>query len=408
MFLIDAFLLQDLQQEGQVVRVGSLSVRWVLMEHADPWLLTVNCKQMSQSHVNTKRRPHLTSQYNFPFARKRCIKAMQLEAEGPPAKKHASDKGKQTDRETGADGPGKPSENDATGKPSEDDGTGKPNEDDGTGKPNEDDGTGKPNEDDGTVKSSEDDGTGKPNEDDGTGKPNEDDGTGKPNEDDGTGKPNEDDGTGKPNEDDGPGKPSEAEQQRDWTDDGSRDKTLILETGKEASRQEGEEKMETEQEQDRPRRIRKCRLSSEKVKEAVESPSVDTEENLSFISRPWRFIDGKVNRPVCKAILEAVLYHIMSQPGLTQQTLLEHYKDALQPVAVLDIVQALIELGCVTKRTLVKDPKPSLFSGSAPASRGSTVSLEEPDAVFYEPTISCCLQLCRVLPNERHWNDNLL
>lgn len=70
--------------------------------------------------------------------------------------------------------------------------------------------------------------------------------------------------------------------------------------------------------------------------------------------------------------------------------------------------QALIELGCVTKRTLVKDPKPSLFSGSVPASRGSTVSLEEPDAVFYEPTISCCLQLCRVLPNERHWNDNLL
>uniref|UniRef100_M4AJV5 Ral transcription factor IIIC subunit 1 n=1 Tax=Xiphophorus maculatus TaxID=8083 RepID=M4AJV5_XIPMA len=321
----NAFLLQDLQEEGQVVRVGSLSVRWVLMDHADPWLLTVNCKQMSQSHVNAKRRPHLTSQYNFPFARKRCIKAMQLEAEGPPAKKHASDKEKQTDRETGADGPGKPSENDATGKPSENDGTGKPNEDDGTGKPNEDDGTGKPNEDDGTGKSSEDDGTGKPNEDDGTGKPNEDD------------------GIGKPSENDGPGKPSEAEQ-----------------------------------------------------------------ENLSFISRPWRFIDGKVNRPVCKAILEAVLYHIMSQPGLTQQTLLEHYKDALQPVAVLDIVQALIELGCVTKRTLVKDPKPSLFSGSAPASRGSTVSLEEPDAVFYEPTISCCLQLCRVLPNERHWNDNLL
>ncbi|PWA32581.1 hypothetical protein CCH79_00015035, partial [Gambusia affinis] len=310
--------LKDLQEEGQVVRVGSLSVRWVLMEHAEPWLLTVNCKQMSQPHENAKRRPHLTSQYNFPFARKRCIKAMQLEVEGPPAKKHASDKEKQTDRKTRADGPGKPN--------------------------------------------------------------------------------------------DGPGKPSEAEQQKERTDDGSGDKTLILEMGKAVSiqpEQEGEEKMETEEEQGRPRRIRKCRLSSEKVEEAVESPSVDTEENLSFISRPWRFIDGKVNRPVCKAMLEGVLYHIMSQPGLTQQTLLEHYKDTLQPVAVLDIVQALIELGCVTERTLVKDPKPSLFSSSAPASRGSTVALEEPDTVFYEPTISCCLRLCRVLPNERHWNNNL-
>ncbi|XP_054912510.1 general transcription factor 3C polypeptide 1 [Poeciliopsis prolifica] len=446
--------LKDLQEEGQVVRVGSLSVRWVLMEHAEPWLLTVNCKQMSQPHENAKRRPHLTSQYNFPFARKRCIKAMQLEAEGPPAKKPASDKEKQTDRETWADGTGKPNADDGTGKPNADDGTGKPNADDGTGKPNADDGTGKPNADDGTGKPNADDGTGKPNADDGTGKPNADDGTGKPNADDGTGKPNADDGTGKPNADDGTGKPnaddgtgkpnaddgtgkpnaddgtgkpnaddgtgkpnaddgtgkpSEAEQQKEQTDNGSGDKTLILETGKEMStqpEQEGEE-METEQEQVRPRRFRKCRLSGEKVEEAVESPSVDTEENLSFISRPWRFIDGKVNRPVCKAILEAVLYHIMSQPGLTQQTLLEHYKDALQPVTVLDIVQALLELGCVTKRTLVKDPKPSLFRSSAPASRGSTVATEEPDTVFYEPTISCCLRLCRVLPNERHWNNNL-
>uniref|UniRef100_A0A3B3YCK2 Uncharacterized protein n=1 Tax=Poecilia mexicana TaxID=48701 RepID=A0A3B3YCK2_9TELE len=304
MSLIDAFLLQDLQEEGQVVRVGSQSVRWVLMQHAEPWLLTVNCKQMSQPHENANRRPHLTSQ---------------------------------------ADGPGKPSEDDATGKLDADDGTGKLDADDGTGKLDADDGTGKPNE---------------------------------------------------------------AEQQKERTDDGSGDKTLILETGKEVltqPEQEGEEKMET----DFP-----CSelypLFPDPVIHFVLPPiSRPRRENLSFISRPWRFIDGKVNRPVCKAILEAVLYHIMSQPGLTQQTLLEHYKDALQPVTVLDIVQALVELGCITKRTLVKDPKPSLFSSSAPASRGSIATIEEPDTVFYEPTISCCLRLCRVLPNERHWNNNL-
>ena len=62
-------------------------------------------------------------------------------------------------------------------------------------------------------------------------------------------------------------------------------------------------------------------------------------ENISFISRPWRLVDGKLNRQVCKGMLEAVLYHIMSRPGLTQQTLVEHYKDLLQPLAVLEIVQ---------------------------------------------------------------------
>lgn len=50
-------------------------------------------------------------------------------------------------------------------------------------------------------------------------------------------------------------------------------------------------------------------------------------------------VDGKLNRQVCKGMLEALLYHIMYQPGLTQQTLVEHYKDVLQPLAVLDLVQ---------------------------------------------------------------------
>uniref|UniRef100_A0A3Q2WZL0 B-block binding subunit of TFIIIC domain-containing protein n=1 Tax=Haplochromis burtoni TaxID=8153 RepID=A0A3Q2WZL0_HAPBU len=120
----------------------------------------------------------------------------------------------------------------------------------------------------------------------------------------------------------------------------------------------------------------------------------------SFISRPWRLVDGKVNRQVCKGMLEAVLYHIMSQPGLTHQALVGHYKDLLQPVAVQDLVQALIELGCVTKKTLAKSPKPSLFTRPAQQRK----SEREPDIVMYEPTISCCLRLCRVLPNERTWN----
>uniref|UniRef100_A0A3B4WXI4 Ral transcription factor IIIC subunit 1 n=1 Tax=Seriola lalandi dorsalis TaxID=1841481 RepID=A0A3B4WXI4_SERLL len=135
------------------------------------------------------------------------------------------------------------------------------------------------------------------------------------------------------------------------------------------------------------------------------SSSTSHSENVSFISRPWRMVDGTLNRQVCKGMLEATLYHIMSRPGLTLQTLVEHYKDVLQPMAVLDLMQALIDMGCVTKKTLVKGPKPSLFTRSVHQTRKETdVKIEEPDTVFYEPTISCCLRLSQVLPNERHWN----
>lgn len=37
--------------------------------------------------------------------------------------------------------------------------------------------------------------------------------------------------------------------------------------------------------------------------------------------------------------MEAVLYHIMTKPGITEDLLLQHYMGVLQPVAVLEILQ---------------------------------------------------------------------
>ncbi|XP_064817696.1 general transcription factor 3C polypeptide 1-like [Oncorhynchus masou masou] len=48
--------------------------------------------------------------------------------------------------------------------------------------------------------------------------------------------------------------------------------------------------------------------------------------DVSFVSRPWRIVDGSLNRPVCKGMLDAVLYHIMTRPGLPEHVLLEHYR----------------------------------------------------------------------------------
>ncbi|KAM9792810.1 general transcription factor 3C polypeptide 1 [Neosynchiropus ocellatus] len=136
----------------------------------------------------------------------------------------------------------------------------------------------------------------------------------------------------------------------------------------------------------------------------LEDATAEPDENAKrFVGRPWRMTDGKLNRPVCKGMLEGVMQHIMSCPGVTLQTLLEYYKRVVQPVVLMELLQALVEMDCITRRTLVKKPKPSLFSRrSDPSER--QVLLEKPDAVFYEPTISCCLRLGQVFPNERHWS----
>lgn len=69
-------------------------------------------------------------------------------------------------------------------------------------------------------------------------------------------------------------------------------------------------------------------------------------------------------------------------------------------------LQALIDMDCVVKKTLVKSAKPSLFSRPA-SSAEARPAMEEADAVYYEPTLACCLRLAQVLPHERHWNSCL-
>ncbi|XP_050173163.1 general transcription factor 3C polypeptide 1 isoform X3 [Myiozetetes cayanensis] len=127
-------------------------------------------------------------------------------------------------------------------------------------------------------------------------------------------------------------------------------------------------------------------------------------EDVCFIGRPWRIVDGTLNKPVCKGMMEAVLYHVMSKPGLTQAALLQHYSGVLQPVAVLEILQGLETLGCI-RRFYLKKPSPvSLFSQPVVEEQLNNPKLSETPTIYYEPTIDCTLRLGRVFPSEVNWN----
>lgn len=78
------------------MHVGSLGIRWVLMQHAEPWLLTVHSKLLSQSHPTSDR---LKIPHNSSLMRKRCRRESLQETEEPPAKRSAVDKQEGADRE---------------------------------------------------------------------------------------------------------------------------------------------------------------------------------------------------------------------------------------------------------------------------------------------------------------------
>lgn len=76
---------QDLQEEGQVVQVGGLAVRWVLPQHAEPWFLTLQSRR-AHCHPTSEDPPTQSS------TRKRSRRDAPQET-GRPAKRPAVDTG---------------------------------------------------------------------------------------------------------------------------------------------------------------------------------------------------------------------------------------------------------------------------------------------------------------------------
>ncbi|XP_058013284.1 general transcription factor 3C polypeptide 1 isoform X3 [Ahaetulla prasina] len=127
-------------------------------------------------------------------------------------------------------------------------------------------------------------------------------------------------------------------------------------------------------------------------------------DSICFVGRPWRIVDGSLNKPVCKGIMEGVLGHIMTKPGITEAALQHHYLGVLQPVALLEILQALESLGCIRKFHFERPGAASLFSKPAREEVITSGKLSDAPAAFYEPTIDCTLKMGRVFPYELNWN----
>ncbi|XP_056392115.1 general transcription factor 3C polypeptide 1 [Hyla sarda] len=148
------------------------------------------------------------------------------------------------------------------------------------------------------------------------------------------------------------------------------------------------------------------------------TPKMDTGDSLGilyerdseccFLGRPWRIVDSSLNKPVCKGMLEAVLYQVMTKPGITQHNLIKHYNDVLQPVIILELLQVLEQIGCIKKSYIEKPTKASLFSKTEIPQLFKHSKISEDLNVFYEPSIDCTLRLGGIFPSEVNWNKWVL
>ncbi|XP_053550449.1 general transcription factor 3C polypeptide 1 isoform X2 [Bombina bombina] len=127
-----------------------------------------------------------------------------------------------------------------------------------------------------------------------------------------------------------------------------------------------------------------------------------------FLGRPWRVVDGSLNKPVCKGMLEAVVYHIMTKPGIQEASLIQHYSGILHPFIVMELLQVLQDVGCIKKYYTSKVPKVSLFSPTVIPQMVDNPKLCEETNAYYEPTIDCIMRLGSIFPSEVNWNKWVL
>ncbi|KAM9305566.1 general transcription factor 3C polypeptide 1 [Gastrophryne carolinensis] len=142
--------------------------------------------------------------------------------------------------------------------------------------------------------------------------------------------------------------------------------------------------------------------------DAVDHLEIPQEKSRSFLGRPWRIADGSLNKPVCKGMLEAVLYQIMSKPGITKKDLIHHYNGVLQPVIIFELLQVLEKTRCIKKQYIEKYSKATLCSSCKIPQVFKISKLSENLTEFYEATIDCTLRLGGIFPSEDNWNKWVL
>jgi len=77
---------------------------------------------------------------------------------------------------------------------------------------------------------------------------------------------------------------------------------------------------------------------------------ISTYKAVKLVPRPWKTPEGTVNHVSLKTLLTGVMMHIMENPGVTGDMLVQKYAHYLQPVPLFELIEVLF-CGSVCVRT---------------------------------------------------------
>ncbi|CAF1541969.1 unnamed protein product, partial [Didymodactylos carnosus] len=76
--------------------------------------------------------------------------------------------------------------------------------------------------------------------------------------------------------------------------------------------------------------------------------ATDQFQHIYYTPRPWKFVDGHINFIVLQRMMESVLLFVIDHPGISIDSLYDHYQSVLLPIAIQDLVELFEQIQCLT------------------------------------------------------------
>jgi len=69
---------------------------------------------------------------------------------------------------------------------------------------------------------------------------------------------------------------------------------------------------------------------------------VSTYKAVNLVPRPWKTPEGTTNQMSLKTLMTGVMTHIMDNPGITRDALVQKYAKYLQPVPLFELIEVIL------------------------------------------------------------------
>ena len=124
---------------------------------------------------------------------------------------------------------------------------------------------------------------------------------------------------------------------------------------------------------------------------------------VCLIPRPWRYIDGLLNRPVLQKMLESVIVFLKNKPNSCLEAVCNNFSPFLQPIMTQELIEMLERLKCVQRVILKKEFECDLFSdftnGSSRIQESQSDEMNGDEIFSYNSTKNSIFILRQVFPN---------